>query len=184
MLSALFALLFGLSLLPGRKPLCMRFAERLSGGIMPEGAEGYCRRLTWVWFLILLGNAVAAGLLCVGFGRRGALCSSVTTPIVVASTFLVEGRIRRRRFSVTFHTSGSTAQPKTIVKTFESLAKEVAFHRARLHPDADTVFLSTIEPDHMYGKLWRVMLPAAAGCRVDPEIILTPESLIEKMNAR
>ena len=181
MLSALFALLFGLSLLPGRKPLCLRFAERISDGIMPDGAEGYCRRLTWVWFLVLLGSALTAGLLCVGFGRRGALCSSVITPIVVASTFLVEGRIRRRRFSVTFHTSGSTAKPKTIVKTFESLAKEVALHRARLQPDADTVFLSTIEPDHMYGMLWRVMLPAAAGCRVDPEIILTPESLIAKM---
>ena len=183
MLSALFALLFGLSLLPGRKPLCLRFAERISDGIMPDGAEEYCRRLTWVWFLVLLGSALTAGLLCVGFGRRGALCSSVITPIVVASTFLVEGRIRRRRFSVTFHTSGSTAKPKTIVKTFESLAREVALHRARLQPDADTVFLATIEPDHMYGKLWRVMLPAAAGCRVDPEIILTPESLIEKMNA-
>jgi acyl-coenzyme A synthetase/AMP-(fatty) acid ligase len=95
----------------------------------------------------------------------------------------VEGRIRRRRFSVSFHTSGSTSQPKTIVKTFESLAKEVAFHRARLHPSPDTVFLSTIEPEHMYGTLWRVMLPAAADCRVDPEIILSPESLVEKMRA-
>ena len=35
----------------------------------------------------------------------------------------------------------------------------------------------------MYGTLWRVMLPAAAGCRVDPEIILSPESLVEKMRA-
>ena len=183
MLSALFALLFGLSLLPGRKPLCLRFAERISGGIMPEGAGTYCRRLTWVWFLLLLGNVALSAVLVASFGRSGALCSSALTPVVAIVTFMVEGRIRRRRFSVTFHTSGSTAQPKTIVKTFESLAKEVAFHRARLHPDADTVFLSTIEPDHMYGRLWRVMLPAAAGCRVDSEIILTPESLVEKMRA-
>ena len=183
MLSALFALLFGLSLLPGRKPLCLRFAERLSGGIMPEGAETYCRRLTWVWFLLLLGNVALSAALVVSCGRRGALYSSLLTPAVVALTFVVEGHIRRRRFSVTFRTSGSTAQPKTIVKTFESLAKEVAFHRTRLHPDADTVFLSTIEPDHMYGMLWRVMLPAAAHCRADPEIILTPESLVAKMQA-
>ena len=59
----------------------------------------------------------------------------------------------------------------------------MAFHRAWLHPSPDTVFLATIEPDHMYGTLWRVMLPAAAGCRVDPEIILSPESLVEKMRA-
>ena len=35
MFSIIFAVLFGLSLLPGRKPLCLRVAERLSGGIMP-----------------------------------------------------------------------------------------------------------------------------------------------------
>ena len=183
MFSAIFAVLFGLSLLPGRKPLCLRFAERISGGIMPEGAETYCRRLTWIWFLILLGCAAVGGGLSATFGTHGLAVSSVLTPLTVASTFLVEGRIRRRRFSVAFHTSGSTSQPKTIVKTFESLAKEVAFHRAWLHPSPDTVFLSTIEPDHMYGTLWRVMLPAAAGCRVDPEIILSPESLVEKMRA-
>ena len=182
MLSAIFAIMFAGSLLPGRTPMCLAFAERISGGIMPDGAETYCRRLTWVWFAILTLNAMLSCCLVMSFGRRGAFWSSVATPVVVASTFLVEGRIRRRRFSVAFHTSGSTSQPKTIVKTFESLAKEVAFHRAWLHPSPDTVFLSTIEPDHMYGTLWRVMLPAAAGCRVDPEIILSPESLVEKMN--
>lgn len=183
MFSAIFAVLFGLSLLPGRKPLCLRFAERISGGIMPVGAEAYCRRLTWIWFAILMFNAMLSCCLVRIYGKRGAFWSSIATPAVVASTFLVEGRIRRRRFSVSFHTSGSTSQPKTIVKTFESLAKEVAFHRAWLHPSPDTVFLATIEPDHMYGTLWRVMLPTAAGCRVDPEIILSPESLVEKMRA-
>ena len=182
MLSAIFAIMFAGSLLPGRTPMCLAFAERISGGIMPDGAETYCRRLTWVWFAILTFNAMLSCCLVMSFGRRGAFWSSLATPAVVASTFLVEGRIRRRRFSVAFHTSGSTSQPKTIVKTFESLAKEVAFHRAWQHPSPDTVFLSTIEPDHMYGTLWRVMLPAAAGCRVDPEIILSPESLVEKMD--
>ena len=182
MFSAIFAVLFGLSLLPGRKPLCLRFAERISGGIMPEDAEAYCRRLTWIWFVILLGCAALGGGLSAAFGTHGLAVSSVLTPLTVATTFLVEGRIRRRRFSVAFHTSGSTSQPKTIVKTFESLAKEVAFHRERLKIKPGTVFLSTIEPDHMYGTLWRVMLPSAAGCPVDPEIILSPESLIAKMN--
>ena len=54
MLSAVFAVLFGLSLLPGRTPLCRRFAERISGGIVPDGADAYCRRLTWIWFFLLL----------------------------------------------------------------------------------------------------------------------------------
>ena len=182
MLSAVFAMMFAGSLLPGRTPMCLAFAKRISGGIMPAGAESYCRRLTWVWFAILAFNAALSCCIVMSFGRRGAFWTSIATPAIVAATFLVEGRIRRRRFSVAFHTSGSTSQPKTIVKTFESLAKEVAFHRERLKIKPGTVFLSTIEPDHMYGTLWRVMLPAAAGCPVDPEIILSPESLIAKMN--
>ena len=186
MISAVFAILFGVSLLPGRKPLCLRFAERISDGIMPDGAEVYCRRLTWVWFVLLAANAAAAMAVTAAFGPW--IGSAVAVPLsvlVVGGTFAVEGCIRARRFSVSFHTSGSTATPKTIVKTFASLAKEVAYHRARL---ADVlarkpVFLSTIEPHHMYGRLWREMLPRASGCAVDPEVILTPESLLEKMRA-
>ena len=186
MISAVFAILFGVSLLPGRKPLCLRFAERISDGIMPDGAEAYCHRLTWVWFVLLAANAAAAMAVTAAFGPW--IGSAVAIPLsvlVVGGTFAVEGCIRARRFSVSFHTSGSTATPKTIVKTFASLAKEVAFHRARL---ADVlarkpVFLSTIEPHHMYGRLWREMLPRASGCTVDPEVILTPESLLEKMRA-
>lgn len=186
MISAVFAILFGVSLLPGRKPLCLRFAERISDGIMPDGAEVYCRRLTWVWFVLLAANAAAAMAVTAAFGPW--IGSAVAVPLsvlVVGGTFAVEGCIRARRFSVSFHTSGSTATPKTIVKTFASLAKEVAYHRAHL---ADVlarkpVFLSTIEPHHMYGRLWREMLPRASGCAVDPEVILTPESLLEKMRA-
>jgi len=191
MISAVFAILFGVSLLPGRKPLCLRFAERISDGIMPDGAETYCRRLTWVWFAVLLSNAAASVAVVALLGGRGAtalpcgIAACALSAVVVGGTFAVEGCIRARRFSVSFHTSGSTATPKTIVKTFASLAKEVAFHRARLAGALarKPVFLSTVEPHHMYGRLWRVMLPRAAGCSVDPEVILTPESLLEKMRA-
>lgn len=117
------------------------------------------------------------------FGRYGILASSTISPVAIAATFAVERFVRRRRFSVVFHTSGSTSAPKKIVKTFESLAKEVSFHRSRLKIDAETAFLATVEPDHMYGTLWRVMLPAAVGSPVDPDVILTPEALVEKMNA-
>ena len=187
MISLLFAALFGWSLLPGRTPLCLRFAERISDGIMPDGAASYCRRLTWIWLFVLLGNAAlsAALLAALTGGALRLVVPLLFSAAVIASTFTIEKRIRNRRFSVAFQTSGSTANPKSIVKTFESIAREVAFHRNRL---ADILaqrptFLSTVEPQHMYGTLWRVMLPRAAGCPVDPEIILTPESLIEKMRA-
>ena len=188
MISLLFAALFGWSLLPGRKPLCLRFAERISDGILPDGAVPYCRRLTWIWLFVLLANA-ALSFALVAFLPSGAWwrfpVMLLASAAVVGGTFAVEKTIRDRRFSVTFHTSGSTSNPKSIVKTFESLAKEVAFHRKRLADvlSQKPVFLSTIEPQHMYGTLWRVMLPKAAGRTVDPEVILTPESLIEKMRA-
>ena len=119
MISAVFAILFGVSLLPGRKPLCQRFAERISDGIMPEGAEAYCRRLTWVWFVLLAANAATAMAVAAVFGPWiGSAVAIPLSAIVVGGTFAVEGCVRARRFSVSFHTSGSTAAPKTIVKTF------------------------------------------------------------------
>ena len=186
MISILFAALFGWSLLPGRRPLCLRFAERISDGILPDGAIPYCRRLTWVWLFVLLANAaLSMSLLAVlPNGAWRFLVPLLLSAIVVAGTFAVEKPIRDHRFSVTFHTSGSTSNPKSIVKTFESLAKEVAFHRARLADilEQKPTFLSTVEPQHMYGTLWRTMLPSAAECPADPEVILTPESLIAKMS--
>ena len=181
MFCAIVAIIFGLSLLPERKPLCLRFAERISDGILPDGAVAYCRRLTWVWLFILSSCAAVSLLAALCFGRIALVLTSVMSGAVVSLTFFVEGAIRRRRFSVVFHTSGSTSKPKEIVKTFDSLAKEVAFHRKRLSIDPETVFLATIESHHMYGKLWRDLLPSAVGCKVDPDVILAPEQLLEKM---
>ena len=199
MLSGVFAALFGFSLLPGRKPLCLRFAERISDGIMPEGAELYCRRLTWVWFALLTALTVANFSLLFALSP-GELDPTQATPAaflacgalsfaVIALTFAVEKAVRRRRFSVVFHTSGSTGRSKTIVKTFESLAKEVAMHRRhyaeQLGPDSarDVVFLGTVQWDHMYGKLWMDLLPKALGAKADPDVIRTPEELVAKMHA-
>ena len=196
MLAAIFAVLFGLSLLPGRKPLCLRFAERVSDGIMPEGAERYCRRLTWVWFILLVAVSATNVLIAAHLSGPSAWLAPLAVSLaVIPATFFVEKRIRDRRFRVVFHTSGSTGKSKEIVKTFENLAKEVALHAAFYNKDGkglagrgeDTastetpVFLATIDPGHMYGTLWRVMLPKALGWPVDPEVILTPESLVAKM---
>ena len=195
MLAAFFAVLFLLSLLPGRKPLCLRFAERISDGILPDGAEAYCRRLTWIWFAVLafLTFANVAFVIWVRpavgprFGWAACLAPTVFAAIVIPLTFFIERRIRNRRFREVFHTSGSTGGPKTIVKTFESLAREVALHRRRLRAevpaanDPGTRILATIESGHMYGRLWRDLLPKALGLVCEPEVILSPETLVAKM---
>ncbi len=193
---------FALSLL-GRESLCLTLAKKIPPHILPEGSEAYCRNYTIFWSawlyvngLIAVGTIYAPGPVwrlesagldvpCIWVVWNCCL-SYCMTGLITLGEFL----IRRRRFSVTFHTSGSTAQPKTIVKTFATLAKEVAFHRAQLTrrgvfslEGSSPVFLCTIEPQHMYGQLWRVLLPKTAACPVDPEIILTPESLLAKMRA-
>lgn len=177
MLSALFSVLFGLSLLPGRKPLCLKFAERISDGILPDGAERYCRRLTWIWFAILLALTASTFLLKLWW------LSLVAIPLV----FFVEKRIRNRRFQVVFHTSGSTGKSKTIVKTFETLAKEVALHRAyyraRFGAFDGISFVGTVQWNHMLGKLWMDLLPKAMGVPADPEVVMAPEVLVAKMQA-
>jgi len=191
MLAAAFAVAFALSLLPGRKPLCLRFAERVSDGILPDGARDYCRRLTWFWFA-LLSALTLANLACIAwvrplagprFGWMACAVPSILALAVVPAVFLAEKRVRDRRFTATFHTSGSTGKSKTIVKTFESLAREVAMHRSfyRSAGIKDVRFIATVDPRHMYGMLWRVMLPKAMGCSCDPEVVLSPESLLAKM---
>ena len=175
MLAAAFAAAFGLSLLPGRVPLCMRFARRVSSGIVPAGAEGYCRRLTWFWFVFLLLLAAAnaflffSGALDSLHPALRAVASASPSLVAVPLAFLAEAAVRRRRFSLVFGTSGSTGQSKRIVKTFESLARETAMHRdfymsgplAGPISRGEVVFIATIDPAHMYGTLWRTMLPAA-----------------------
>ncbi|MBR1921069.1 MAG: acyl-CoA synthetase [Kiritimatiellae bacterium] len=183
MVAAVFAALFGWSLLPGRSPLCLRFAERISDGIMPEGAEDYCRRLTWLWFFVLAALAAANAALF----ARGLRLAALPLLAVVPLVFFLEKLFRNRRFSVAFHTSGSTGRSKTVVKTFESLAREVALHRrhyvARFGAEGarSLVFLGTVQRDHMYGRLWMDMLPKALGAAADPDVIRTPEELISKM---
>ena len=200
MLAAVFAVAFGLSLLRARKPLCLRFAERVSGGILPEGADVYCRRLTWVWFAILTALTVLNFALIFALSPGDvdpthhtvlSFCvSGAVSAVVVALTFAVEKYVRKRRFRVVFHTSGSTGDSKTVVKTFESLAKEVVVHRAwfmrrfgaSVRNTSKLTFLGTVQWDHMYGKLWMEMLPKALCAKADPDVIRTPEELIAKMN--
>ena len=183
-MSAFLALAFGLSLFG--KPLCLAFAEAMPPHVLPDGAEAYCRKLTALWCFVLVTNGIVATATVfapkwVWFAWNCALSYGLMGTVILG-----ERLIRRRVFAVTFTTSGSTSTPKKIVKTFESLAAEVAYHSKKtvqVALDKQPTFLATIEPGHMYGTLWRVLLPRVARCAVDPEIILTPESLLAKMRA-
>ena len=83
-----------------------------------------------------------------------------------------------------FFTSGSTGIPKQICKTFHNLAAEVAQHNKmqcnvfNLNP----VMVASVAPYHMYGLLWRFLIPLAAGIAVDTDMIFTPEELQSAQN--
>ena len=178
MLAAVFAVLFGLSLLPGRECLCLKFARRISDGILPEGAVRYCRRLTWVWFAVLAALA-ALGVWAWTCPPPWRYLWGGASLVVVPLVFFIEGRWRRRRFAVVFHTSGSTGHAKTVVKDFAMLAREVAFHRRALADvfASPVTVIGTVDPQHMYGRLWLDLLPKAAGCAEAVRTVAGPEEL-------
>ena len=81
---------------------------------------------------------------------------------------------------VGFSTSGSSGAAKRIVRTEDSLRADAEM-LVKQFPEfwaARPPVVATIPPDHMYGALWRVRAPAAAGSAVDAETVLSAEGLV------
>lgn len=80
---------------------------------------------------------------------------------------------------VVFNTSGSTGDAKCIIRTEESLKMDASSIVASF-PDiwsSRPAVVASVRPEHMYGALWRVRVPAVAGSVVDPAIIMSVEEL-------
>lgn len=84
---------------------------------------------------------------------------------------------------VYFFTSGSTSAPKTILKSFASLSDETLNSAKILPHKKNTRVLSTCEPCHLYGMLWRILCPLALGLEIDNKTIKTPEELIARQSS-
>ena len=80
---------------------------------------------------------------------------------------------------VAFRTSGSTGRAKEILRTEETLAADARAIAAAFPEVWGAVrrVVATIPEDHMFGALWRVRAPAAAGCAVHPGTIVSVEGL-------
>jgi 3-hydroxymyristoyl/3-hydroxydecanoyl-(acyl carrier protein) dehydratase len=61
-----------------------------------------------------------------------------------------------------FFTSGSSGQPKSCPKTLHQLSAEIAAHRA-FGQLRGTAVLGTVSHQHIYGMLFRILLPLATG---------------------
>ena len=76
-----------------------------------------------------------------------------------------------------FKTSGSSGEPKTVKKSYEALLAEAHDMADFFKFLPDTVIVSTVSPEHMYGMTFTVMLPDVAGCRADKERIFYTEDI-------
>ena len=80
-------------------------------------------------------------------------------------------------------TSGSTGTPSRVIKRLEQLFSEVDSIRQRPEAGgratADTLVLSTVSQQHIYGLLYFLLWPIAAGLSVWPRRIREPQELLE-----
>ncbi|MES2740470.1 MAG: AMP-binding protein [Pseudomonadota bacterium] len=76
------------------------------------------------------------------------------------------------------HTSGSTGAPQAIAKRLDQLASEVATLEALFgHKAAGAAVLATVSHQHIYGLLFKVLWPLAAGRPVYADSVSAPEAL-------
>lgn len=82
---------------------------------------------------------------------------------------------------VVFMTSGSSGEPKKIVRSEERLQAD-ARDLAKLFPevwDGEPPVVASVPTDHLYGALWRVRVPQVARARVDERTALSLEDLTD-----
>lgn len=91
------SLTFGLTLLPGRKALCVHFAEIINGGMLPPEHESYARKVTMAWVVFFLMIIIISTLLffLAPLTIWSFFVNFLTLPLV-ALMFLGEYMLRRR----------------------------------------------------------------------------------------
>lgn len=94
--------------------------------------------------------------------------------------------INMRGARVCFFTSGSTSAPKMIEKTFATLSDETRNSASLMGRFEDCVLVSTCEPFHLYGMLWRLLYPMSLQMPAHSATIKSPETLIaiQRQNAK
>ncbi len=76
-----------------------------------------------------------------------------------------------------FHTSGSSGVIKTVKKSYGTLLAEANDLAEFFKIPSDTIFVSTVSPEHMYGSTFTVMFPRVLGCQVDLDRVFYPEDM-------
>lgn len=82
---------------------------------------------------------------------------------------------------VGLQTGGTTGEPRLWPKTGRNLLEEVALHAHGLQVGSDDHILATVPPHHIYGLLFSVLLPLAAGASVSRFSPFFPEEIGEQI---
>lgn len=72
--------------------------------------------------------------------------------------------------SIIFSTSGSSGQAKLVKKSWQQLSIELATLNTTFVLERDTVFLSTVSHQHIYGLLFRLLWPISQGAKISQTI--------------
>lgn len=90
--------------------------------------------------------------------------------------------LQKDRSHIVLYTSGSTGQPKRIVKTLEQLETEVRVLEGLWSVElGDAIVFSTVSHQHIYGLLFRVLWPFFCGRCFDSRTYQYPEPLLQQM---
>lgn len=113
------------------------------------------------------------------------LLPGAVQPDAEAAAAVVLAPLSLRAAKVVLFTSGSTGVPERIVKHLSQLDAEVHALEAVFGPMADVQglrTLATVSHQHIYGLLFRVLWPLAAGRLVGTEFLRYPEELVAQLS--
>jgi len=80
---------------------------------------------------------------------------------------------------ITFYTSGSTGKPKAIVKHSQLLMNEILTLKSTFEAELKQtdIILSTVSHQHIYGLLFKILLPLRMGIRILNQVFEYPEHI-------
>ncbi len=82
---------------------------------------------------------------------------------------------------IVLHTSGSSGQPEAFVKPFVCLQAEVETLHATFAQFSHYTILATVPTYHIYGLLFRILWPLAAGWTFDANMVRYPEEISPRL---
>ena len=125
---------------------------------------------------ILLGKVLAKGDDCYAMPADPLNMRLLATHDQASENGMYQIDLNTASICVIFYTSGSTGEPKSIVKTFAHFLREIEQHRLLDFYQGELV-VSSVAVFHMYGFLFRFLGPVALGVPLYLPVLKTSEDL-------